>query len=55
MSDIDALVERLAEEGCDDALVGVGQPSRLALEFVREAASEHDAIGGHKKLAPGHL
>jgi hypothetical protein len=32
---MDALVERLAEEGCDDALVGVGQPGRLALEFVR--------------------
>ncbi|EJN26984.1 hypothetical protein PMI35_03677 [Pseudomonas sp. GM78] len=28
-SDMDALVERLAEEGCDDALVGVGQPGRL--------------------------
>ena len=36
-SGIDALVERLAEEGCDDALVGVGQPGRLALEFIREA------------------
>jgi len=45
-SDMDSLVERLAEEGCDDALVGVGQPGRLALEFVREAASAHDAIEG---------
>jgi len=45
-SDMDALVERLAEEGCDDVLVGVGQPGRLALEFVREAASAHDAIEG---------
>ena len=35
-SDMDALLERLAEEGCDDALVGVGQPRRLALEFTRE-------------------
>ena len=25
---MDALVERLAEEGCDDALVGIGQPGR---------------------------
>lgn len=33
---MDALFERLAEEGCDDALVGVGQPRRLALEFTRE-------------------
>jgi len=45
-SDVDALVERLAEEGCDDALVGIGLPGRLALEFVREAFSAHEAIEG---------
>lgn len=45
-SDMDALMERLAEEGCDDALVGVGQPGRLALEFVRVAPSAHEAIEG---------
>lgn len=33
---MDALVERLTEEGCDDAWVGVGQLGRLALEFTRE-------------------
>jgi hypothetical protein len=43
-NDMDALVERLAEEGCDDALVGVGQPGRLALEFVREAPSAREVI-----------
>jgi hypothetical protein len=43
-SDMDTLVECMAEEGCDDALVGVGQPGRLALEFIREAASGDDAI-----------
>jgi hypothetical protein len=43
---MDALVERLAEEGCDDALVGIGPPGRLALEFVREASSAHGAIEG---------
>lgn len=48
-SDMDALVERLAEEGCDDALVGVGQTGRLALEFVREAHSAPDAIEGAKE------
>jgi len=42
--DTDALVERLAEEGCDDALVGIGQTGRLALEFTREAASAREAI-----------
>ena len=35
--DSDALVERLGEAGCHDALVGIGQPGRLALEFTREA------------------
>ncbi|MGF6113428.1 hypothetical protein [Pseudomonas frederiksbergensis] len=45
-SDMDALVERLAEEGCDDALIGVGQPGRLALEFIRDALSADNAIEG---------
>jgi predicted DNA-binding transcriptional regulator AlpA len=39
-----ALVEGLGEAGCDDALVGVGQPGRLALEFTREAADAEAAI-----------
>jgi hypothetical protein len=48
-SDMDVLVERLAEEGCDDALAGVGQPGRLALEFIRDALSADDAIKGAVK------
>jgi len=43
-SDLDALVERLGTAGCDDALVGVGQPVRLALEFSREAGSAEEAV-----------
>lgn len=43
-SDTDALVERLAEEGCGDALVGVGQSGRLSLEFAREAGSVKEAV-----------
>lgn len=43
-SDPDALVERLGEAGCDDALVGIGQPGRLALEFTREAKSAQAAV-----------
>lgn len=42
--DPDALVERLGEAGCDDALVGIGQPGRLALEFTREAANAEEAV-----------
>ncbi|MDB4891856.1 MAG: putative dNA-binding protein [Gemmatimonadetes bacterium] len=43
-SDPDALVERLAAAGCDDAVVGIGQPGRLALEFTRDADSAEAAI-----------
>lgn len=42
--DPDALVERLGGAGCDDALVGIGQPGRLALEFTREAADAEEAV-----------
>lgn len=38
------LVERLAEAGCDDALVGTGVPSRIALEFTRDASSAWEAL-----------
>ena len=43
-SDLDALIERLGAAGCDDALVGVGQSGRLALEFSREADSAEEAV-----------
>ncbi|MGY4532095.1 putative DNA-binding transcriptional regulator AlpA [Pseudomonas sp. TE3786] len=42
--DMDALIERLGAAGCDDALIGIGQPGRLALEFTREAASAEEAL-----------
>ncbi|KVL16471.1 MULTISPECIES: helix-turn-helix transcriptional regulator [Burkholderia] len=42
--DSDALVERLGEAGCDDALIGIGQPGRLALEFTREAVDAGVAV-----------
>jgi len=40
----DALVKRLAEAGCDDALIGLGIPGRIALEFIREAPSAQQAM-----------
>ena len=40
----DTVVERLGEAGCDDALVGVGQTGRLALEFTREAPDAEAAM-----------
>lgn len=42
--DLDALVERLGDAGCDDALVGIGQRGRLALEFTREASDADTAV-----------
>ncbi|GAA0707058.1 DNA-binding protein [Dyella marensis] len=42
--DPDALVGRLGEAGCDDALIGTGLPGRLALEFTREAADAETAV-----------
>ena len=43
-SDLDALAERLGSGGCDDALLGLGQPGRLALEFTRDAGSAQMAL-----------
>jgi predicted DNA-binding transcriptional regulator AlpA len=43
-SDPDVWVERLYTEGCDDALVGIGLPGRLALEFTREAETAEAAL-----------
>ncbi len=42
--DFDELVERLGEAGCTDALVGIGQPGRIGLEFTREARSASEAV-----------
>lgn len=38
------VVESLGQAGCTDALVGVGQPGRVALRFIREARSAREAI-----------
>jgi predicted DNA-binding transcriptional regulator AlpA len=43
-SDIDSMIEQLAEAGCDDAIVGAGSPGRLSLQFDREANSAVEAI-----------
>lgn len=42
--DLDQIVERLAEAGCDDATIGVGQPGRIALVFARESATAAQAL-----------
>jgi hypothetical protein len=42
--DMDKLTERLGAAGCTDALVGIGQTGRIALDFTREAASAKQAV-----------
>ena len=42
--DLDDLMERLGAAGCEDALVGMGQAGRIALEFTREALSAQAAF-----------
>ena len=43
---VDTHVERLGEAGCDDALIGVGRPGRIALDFDRAADSAFAAVAG---------
>jgi len=40
----DRIVEQLALAGCDDAVVGTGNPARLSLQFGRQANSAQEAI-----------
>ena len=42
--DLDDLMERLGAADCEDALVGMGQSGRVALEFTREAPSAQAAF-----------
>lgn len=40
----DDIAERLGAGGCDDALLGLGQPGRIALNFSRQAKSAENAV-----------
>lgn len=42
--DAELFVERLAEAGCTDALVGIGQSGRIAFHFTRDANSAFEAV-----------
>ncbi|VVE49691.1 hypothetical protein PEP31012_04635 [Pandoraea eparura] len=43
-SDVDDILERLGEAGCMDALVGIGAPGKIVLDFARSATSLEQAI-----------
>lgn len=42
--DPDIYVEKLGVSGCDDALIGLGQKGRIALQFSRESTSASEAV-----------
>ena len=56
-ADPNSYVETLGAAGCDDALIGVGQAGRIALNFTREAGSAFEAVSSAiadvKKAIPG--
>jgi hypothetical protein len=43
-TDMDDVAERLYGGGCDDALVGIGHPGSVALDFTRESTSARAAV-----------
>lgn len=49
-------IEKLGAVGCDDALIGLGQNGRIALNFTRESSSAYEAIfsalGNVKRAIP---
>lgn len=51
------LEQRLVESGCDDALLGIGRPGRMALAFCREAvcagAALQSALDDVQRAVPG--
>ena len=42
--DPEVYMGKLGAEGCDDALVGIGQNGRIALNFTRASSSAYDAV-----------
>jgi len=44
IADGDEAVEKLGSQGCTDAMVGLGQPGYIGLDFIRPANSAQDAV-----------
>jgi hypothetical protein len=38
------VIDAIFEAGCDDAVVGIGTPGSIALDFSRDAPTAEDAI-----------
>lgn len=43
-ADMDDVADRLYGGGCDDALIGIGHPGSVALDFIRESSSARSAV-----------
>ena len=56
-TDMDLIVDALYGQGCDDALIGIGRPGRLGLDFTRGAESARaavlSAIADVRRAVPG--
>ncbi|CAN5236273.1 DNA-binding protein [soil metagenome] len=54
-----AFVDALGEAGCNDALVGIGRPGSISLEFARAARSADQAVASAirdvRKAIPGAM
>ena len=44
--DIEDVLDRLFQAGCDDAVVGLGTPGLLGLSFIREGTDRDEVITG---------
>ncbi|WP_394752125.1 helix-turn-helix transcriptional regulator [Crenothrix sp.] len=40
----DTFLDQLYEAGCDDAIIGIGRPGRMAMNFTREAKTASEAV-----------
>jgi hypothetical protein len=40
----DTFLDQLYEAGCDDAIIGIGRPGRLSMNFIREAKTASEAV-----------
>ena len=44
--DVEDVLDRLFQAGCDDAVVGLGTPGLLGLSFIRQGADRETVIAG---------
>jgi hypothetical protein len=40
----ETLLDQIYEAGCGDAIIGIGQPGRIAMNFIRDSTSASEAV-----------